>query len=143
MMSNKPAIILKILGLLFILTSLTSIAAPWINKTSDNMLLVVYSISYAVIMFTTGIGLLRMWRWSRIVAIVILVIKLIELLFNSVKDINTMLNDPVGRAAIPIGIAICLIFVLIIGYLIFFLLRPTTKNQFAKTAEYNNTQQLA
>jgi len=86
-------------------------------------------------MLVTSIGLFKMWYWSYVAAITLLIIKLLYLTVKSIIDINTMIENSLSSEAIPPVIASNLMPVLVVCFFIFYLLRSSTRNRFKTSTE--------
>ena len=128
-MDKQSTTILRILGYFFILLAIFSISSPFLNKTSGNVFFTGYLILYSIIMLITAIGLFKMWHWARIAAIILLIAKIIQIVAGSIKDINTLLGDHLGREVVLIAFGGS-VPILVIGFFIFYLLQPTIRNLF-------------
>ena len=138
-MKNNISIGLKLLGLFFVLFACFSMATLFLNKTTGNLLLVVYSILYALISFITAVGIFKLKPWARVVAILFLVVKMLEIIIGSFKDINAILGTHGGVKAVPAAIGLTVAFVVIDVLLIFYLMRPSIRAQFGCDVPRNHT----
>lgn len=130
-MLRNRSVGLTILGIFFILFGLLSFGPIFLLPSmSKNLPLLVYVALYGLVMFITGIGILRLKSWARIIALVLIVIKMVQVGAGTIVDINTMIRKSAGFGAVFGGIVVMVVGILVSIGLIYYLTRPSVKEQF-------------
>jgi hypothetical protein len=130
-MSPKRSVGLKIIGFLFILVSLAGylsifIALPPTYPPHFQL----YIIIWDTVFLFAGIGILNLKRWSRKLALFLIIIKSIQMFIGSLKDTVKLFKISAGPIVISLAI-IATFLILVIGVcLIHYLTRPTIIDQF-------------
>lgn len=133
-MEKKRSVSLSILGILFILNGLggfkTIFLYPAIVK---NLVFLTYGVFYTVAVIITGVGILLLRRWARIMALFFVAIKTIQLIAGIITDIP-MIKKSAEFASVhpPISsLIIATIIIFIVGCgVMYYLTRPKIKEQF-------------
>ena len=133
-MKKKSSVGLLIIGVLFILQGLFGFRAIFLYPSiAKNLLFLAYGTFYTMVVIITGVGIFLLKRWARIMALVLVAIKTIQLIAGIVNDIP-MIKKSAEFASIhpPISsLIIAIIIILIVGGgFIYYLTRSKVKEQF-------------
>ena len=130
-MKNKRPIGLIILGLILIIIGLLGIdyilKAPNIIKTVPKLILWVF---WTASFLVAGVGILSLREWARILAIVLIAVKTVQVISGSIKDTRTLINISADPISIYVVIGMTVFILLTGGYAIYYLSTSRIKNLF-------------
>lgn len=131
-MKKKRAFLLTVLGILFIVLGSFSFITifPVLISTKQSIPILIIWIIYGLFMIITGVGILFLKAWARILALVYVGIKMIRLIVGSIRDINTMVQKSVEPVVIFSGIWLTIVFLIIGCGIIYYLASSKVKDQF-------------
>ena len=128
-MSRKRSTGLTILGVFLILLGLSSFGVLFLLMPKP-ILWSICVVIQGLFVFITGVGILLLKPWARIITLVLILIKMVQVGANSIIDINTMIRKSAGFGAVFGGIVMMVVGILIAIGFIYYLTRPSVKEQF-------------
>ena len=131
-MAKKRSIGLTIVGVYCILSGLAGFVLALFLMLKKPLFFVyfVYTMLYGLVVSFTGIGILRLKSWARIMALVLIAIQCIQGSVRSIRDINKMREYGAPNFAINMSLFMLVIIVGIGISIIYYLTRPSVKEQF-------------
>lgn len=132
-MEKKRSVGLTIIGALFIIGSILSVAMLFLAHSPVILsLTMIVFFGFALIGFYAGVGILMLKPSARILAIALLIVKIPYGIINTFKDFNILISGspiPIPLVLLPLFLGIVLVAGINIG-IIFYLTRPKVKEQF-------------
>jgi hypothetical protein len=130
-MNIKKPVGIIILGALFVLNSLFGYIYIFKTLKSGNpSQFQVYMLIWSGIFFVVGIGVIKLKKWSRILALILVGIKTIQMLIGSIRDTLTLLKISAEPIVITVAIITTILIVAIAGWIIHYLTRPNIIERF-------------
>ncbi len=130
-MKNKESIVLKILGIVFIITGLLSVIL--LIQTSSAIKTVPWQLYWLIgsaLFLIAGFGILSLKQWARILALVLVCIKTIQVSVGTARDTRILIENSADSLVIYSGIGMTLL-ACVIGFgIIYYLTRTKVKEQF-------------
>jgi len=89
-----------------------------------------YVISWGTLIIASGIGLLKLKKWARILTLILVAIKMPQICIGSFTDVQRMFTNPVAIGTIMAAIGITLVSLMPGIIVLYYFTRPKVKEQF-------------
>ena len=130
-MDNKKPASIKVLGNIFIITGILGfVSILWVPDVLKTTPLQILWFAWGLLFIVTGIGILNLKNWARILALVLVTIKAIQVFIGSINDTIILIKIYPESGTKYLGVSISIIVFVIGCGLIYYLLSPKLKEKF-------------
>lgn len=126
---NRQILILRIMSAFFFLSGILTIIILFIAKTASALYLT-YTVIYILIMVAISVGVFKLIPWARYAAIIVFMLKTVQFLMVTIRDIRTMNSHSFGGTLPPLTVLTTVIVTALYLSAIWWLGKSSTKEIF-------------